>query len=140
MKGQSGIEDLAMLKLKEAECLLENKFFDGAYYLAGYVVEVLLKAKICKTLDVPDFFLFDRTKKQKVYKPYKSHDYEQLLMLSGLYSKFKSEPEDHKLKYYWFMMSNWNEGCRYLIGKTQTEVENFINSVKEVSLWIQKHL
>ncbi len=75
-----------------------------------------------------------------MYKPYKSHDYEQLLILSGLYNKFKAEPEDHMLKYHWFMISNWNEGCRYLTGKTHVEVEDFINSVKEVSLWIQKHL
>lgn len=136
MKGQSDIEDLAMLKLQEAECLLENKFFDGAYYLAGYVVELLLKAKICKTVDIPDFFLFDKTKKQEMYKPYKSHDYEQLLILSGLYNKFKAETEDFQFKNHWFKVNNWNEGCRYLTGKTRIEVENFIISVKEISLWI----
>lgn len=140
MKGQSDIEDLALLKLQEAECLLANKFFDGAYYLAGYVVELLLKAKICKTVDVSDFFLFNKSKNQEVYKPYKSHDYEQLLLLSGLYSKFKTQIKDPNFRYHWSLVKEWSEGSRYVTGKTQVYVEDFTNSIKEFSLWIQEHL
>lgn len=140
MKAQSDIENLALLKLQEAECLLKNKFFDGAYYLAGYAVELLLKAKICKTLDVPDFFLFDKLKNQEVYKPYKSHDYEQLILLSGLNSKFMMKKEEAGFRYHWSLVSKWSEGSRYITGKTQIDVEDFINSIKKFSLWIQEHL
>ena len=58
-----------------------------------------MKAKICKTLDIQDFFDFDNARNRKLptsrnkskdnlYKSFKVHDYEQLLILSGLYTVF----------------------------------------------------
>ena len=73
MQSQAGIEALAYAKLKDAEILLDNQRFDSAYYLAGYAIELLLKA-------------------------------------------------------------------RYLTGMTLEDVKDFITSIKEVMLWIQKHL
>jgi hypothetical protein len=49
MQCQADIQVLAQAKLKEAECLFTNGFFDGAYYLGGYAVELLLKAMVCKS-------------------------------------------------------------------------------------------
>ena len=58
MKTSSGIKKLAKQKLAAARCLLENEHYDDAYYLAGYSIELFLKAVICKTLGVDDFFEF----------------------------------------------------------------------------------
>jgi hypothetical protein len=58
MKSQSGIEKLARQKLAAAKCLLENEHYDDAYYLAGYSIELYLKAVICKTLGVDSFYSF----------------------------------------------------------------------------------
>lgn len=44
-----------MVKLKEAECLFENRQYDWVYYTARYTVELLLKAKICKTFGIEIF-------------------------------------------------------------------------------------
>lgn len=58
MNSKANIEALADRKYEEAECLFNPGFFDGAYYMGGYVIELLLKAKVCKTLNINDFFLF----------------------------------------------------------------------------------
>ncbi len=100
MRSEADIITLADNKLKIAEFLIQNEFYDDAYYLGVYAFELLLKAKICKTLLIPDFFDFDnsksrklpaarakRTEKDNLYKPFKVHDYEQLLILSGLYTE-----------------------------------------------------
>ncbi len=94
MQTQSDIEALAYAKLGDAECLLDNDRFDSAYYLAGYAIELLLKARVCKTLGIPDFFDFDNAERKRlknesvITKPYKVHDYIQLFILSGIYTRF----------------------------------------------------
>lgn len=142
MNTQADIETLADGKLKEAYCLFDNNFFDGAYYIAGYAVELLLKAKVCKTLGIPNFFLFDTKKaKAETYKPFKAHDYSQLLVLSGIYSDLDSELNKNVVfKGHWSIVTSWNQGSRYLTGKTQAEVKSFLISINEVSTWIKKHL
>ena len=42
------LRELALLRLKEAQVLLANGCWSGAYYLAGYAVECALKACIAK--------------------------------------------------------------------------------------------
>jgi HEPN domain-containing protein len=130
---------MAQQKLKEAECLLNNNFFDGAYYLGGYAVELLLKAKVCKTLGIDDFFAFKKFKKE-LYKPYKVHDYEELLILSGLYSEFLDAQKDVNFKTHWSIVGTWNENARYLMGKSSNDAQDFLNSLSEIVKWIEKHL
>jgi HEPN domain-containing protein len=149
MKCQADIEALAHEKLQDAECLLNNNRYDGAYYLAGYAVELLLKAKVCKTIGIQDFFDFSNPKKTKLsvknpdilYKPYKVHDPAQLLILSGIYSEFQDDSsKDVNLKKHWSIVSKWDENSRYLTGITDIDVKNFIISIKEIMQWIQKYL
>jgi len=45
---RKGLQDLAIVRLKEAKALLDQGFHDGAYYLCGYAVECALKACIAK--------------------------------------------------------------------------------------------
>ncbi len=147
MQTQSEIEALAYAKLQDAELLAENSRFDSAYYLAGYAVELLLKARVCKTPGIPDFFDFDNAERKKlknesvITKPFKVHDFEQLFILSGIYREFKNELAINELfKFHWSTIVKWNENSRYLTGGNREYVKDFIISVKEVMLWIQKHL
>ncbi len=75
MKCKEDIKALADSRLVDAECLMQNKRYDSAFYLAGYVVELLLKAKVCKNLGIEDFFDFgpsnQRKLKNEAYKPLK---------------------------------------------------------------------
>ena len=49
------LKKLVSARLKDAEVLYKGKRYDGAVYLCGYAVELILKAKICKTLRWPEF-------------------------------------------------------------------------------------
>jgi len=49
------LKKLARTRLKEAKVLYQNGLYDGACYLAGYVIELALKARICKVLDLDDY-------------------------------------------------------------------------------------
>ena len=55
MATRQELKDLAELRLQEAEALFAAGLFDGAAYLAGYVVEFALKARICRVLDSIDY-------------------------------------------------------------------------------------
>lgn len=109
-------------------------------FSTGYAVELLLKAKVCKTLAIDDFFAFNLTTRKELYKPYKVHDYEELLILSGLYKEFTSAQADVAFKGHWSVIRNWTEGARYLTGKTEKDAKDFLTSIHEFSTWIEKYL
>jgi HEPN domain-containing protein len=52
MKTVQEIKDIAFERLQEAAILCDNEKYDGAFYLAGYAIELMLKAKICERFDV----------------------------------------------------------------------------------------
>ena len=139
MQCQADIQKMAYEKLEEAECLMGFGFFDGAYYLGGYAIELLLKAKVCKTLGIDDFFAFSRFKRE-FYKPYKVHDYEELMVLSGLHSEFLMAQKDDVFKAHWSVVDIWNENARYEMGKSGEDAQIFLTSLVEIVKWIEKHL
>lgn len=136
MKCGSDIVTLADSRLKEADYLLQQGMWDGAYYLAGYSVELLLKARVCKTLGIDDFFEFNKAKKE-LYRPYKVHDYQELIILSGLYPELVKAQADITFKANWSLICNWGEESRYLTGKQEKEVREFVSSLIEISKWIK---
>lgn len=154
MRTEAEIINLSNRKLTVAIFLAANDFYDDAYYLGGYAFELLLKAKICKTLVIPDFFDFDNSKSRKLpinktkrvdkdnlYKPFKVHDYEQLLILSGLYTEFSNKiTTDLVFGADWSVVSKWDEGLRYSTGTNKADVDSFIQSVKNMILWLQQYL
>jgi AbiV family abortive infection protein len=145
MKCQSDIQQLADEKLNDAECLFANKSYSSAYYLAGYVIELLLKAKVCKNLGIDNLFDFDNKQNNwkadnNLNKSIKVHDYGQLLILSGLFPYFEKQIINIKFKTHWSIISQWNEGSRYLTGKSETDAKDFITSIKVIKQWIQNYL
>jgi len=102
----SEIKLIAQARLKDAEVLFEAQRYEGAVYLCGYVVELGLKYKICKTLNWDDFPL---TRGEfKNYSSFKSHDLDVLLHLSGAEENIKS-----KFLAEWSAVSEWNPEKRY---------------------------
>lgn len=121
------IEKLSDLRLNEAICLLNNKYFHGSFYLAGYSVELILKARICKNLDIEHFY---SSKLKHGDKAFFNHDLEQLLTLSGLRTKFEVDClTDIPLKLNWDNICLWNEGKRYEFGITEKDTEKYIDSI-----------
>ena len=154
MRTEAEIIDLSDKKLTVAEFLVANGFYDDAYYLGGYAFELRLKAKICKTLVIPDFFDFDNSKSRKLpvakikradkdnlYKPFKVHDYEQLLILSGLYTEFSNKIiTDLVFGADWSVISKWDESLRYSTGTNEADVNSFLQSIKNMIQWLQQYL
>ncbi len=69
------------------------------------------------------------------------HDFEQLFILSGIYTQFEQEIfNSPSFRNNWSIVSKWNENSRYLAELNGNDVKDFLTSVKEVMEWIQKHL
>jgi len=49
------LQQLARLRLREAEALYGARLYDGCVYLAGYAVELALKARICRLLGLSEY-------------------------------------------------------------------------------------
>jgi len=82
MPTRTELKELANLRLKESKALYDRKLYDGACYLAIYVVELALKARICRLLEL------DYPDTGKLGTVYKTHNCDHLLKLSGLQKKF----------------------------------------------------
>lgn len=115
------IKKLAIERLEEADILYNNRKFDGAFYLAGYSVELMLKAKICERFGIPN--LFDEQNKGvnaisgigEVRKAVKTHNLYVLLIFGGLLMKFEKDILKNKqlLKANSILFGNWDENSRY---------------------------
>ena len=90
MTNPNDIRTLADWRYEEAENLSKIGYPDGAFYLAGYAVELCLKAKICETLGVTDFYSF-HVPRADLSKTFLIHNLGRLILLSGLYAKFEAE-------------------------------------------------
>jgi hypothetical protein len=78
-------EQLAALRLAEARLLLANGLPSGAYYLTGYAIECVLKARIAaqfRANEIPDRRLVERVH---------VHDLSKLLSLAGLEDELEAE-------------------------------------------------
>ena len=147
MNSSEEIKSLADLRLQEAMILLENDKSNGAFYLLGYTVELYLKHKICKMLNIDD--LFDEKCNLKKYfdgrNPFFSHDLKTLLVFSGLKRKFDEDKSENKIlfKTTSLLLDVWSEKSRYDIQpKKNQDVKDAIellNNKNGLLSWIQKN-
>ncbi|HEY6138531.1 MAG TPA: HEPN domain-containing protein [Thermoanaerobaculia bacterium] len=134
MATRKQLKDLALLRRAEAQVLYEAELYDGSRYLAGYVLELALKARICRILDFeeyPDVGEFRRL--------YATHDLDQLLKLSGLSRKLSLN--DKQLFDNWSMAALWRPERRYDVPGTSKRdaVGDILDAVDEVLKWIKRY-
>ena len=102
-------QQLADTRLEEAKALLDVGKWDGAYYLAGYAVEVALKACIIKLIMATDAFPEKRFS-ERCY----THDIEELIALARLKVAWNAAvAADPVLSQYWDTVKQWSEQKRY---------------------------
>ena len=143
MNSKENIIALADSKLIEAIHLSSFGFYDSAYYLGGYVIELLFKAKICDHFEIDDFFepVADKYLERDALKPFKVHDLMQLLIFSGIFRKAQANIRtDDSFKNAWSVVRLWNESSRYEQGKDREFVMIFLDSVKIIQQWITTYL
>lgn len=102
------LQELALLRLQEAEALFAAGLFDGCAYLCGYVVELALKARICATLGVNEY---PENTSRRLKDAFWSHDFDDLKLLAGMEHEFSATRPD--LLANWSIASNWDPGRRY---------------------------
>lgn len=122
---RNDFQQIADLRLREAKALLASGFPDGAYYLAGYVLECALKACIAKRTQEHDF-------PEKNSHKYYSHDLEDLVGLANLKSTLEQELRlNIKRKNYWTIAQNWSEENRYDQGKTPQDAQDLLAAIED---------
>jgi HEPN domain-containing protein len=108
MTTKGDFQRLAELRFSEAELLLNQSSFPGAYYIAGYAVECALKAIIC--LRFSAHTLPDKNFVQKVH----SHKLDELMTIAGVKVDFEARAKaDDVFKANWGIISQWSEQSRY---------------------------
>ena len=107
------LDKIARARLEDAKTLLAARRFDGATYVCGYAVEVALKARICRTLNWPEFP--STGAEFQAYRSFQTHDLDVLLRLSGQEARVK---QNHFAL--WTTVYAWKAESRYnVIGTAQ---------------------
>jgi hypothetical protein len=155
MNSSQEIKNLAYLRLSEAGILCDAGKYDGAFYLAGYSIELMLKAKICEHFRIDNLFNKQECSIQGISdlrKIVETHDINLLLIFSGLEEKIRRAKKGNiKLRktYRFFTAStgdktDWNEQVRYLPinSKTEDNVKEFIDLLRDeegLLKWIEQN-
>lgn len=106
MISTADLDDIARARIDDAKALLMSERFDAAAYLCGYGVEVALKARICRTLNWPEFP--STGGEFQDYRSFQTHDLDVLLRLSGQEARLKHSHFD-----VWSAVAEWRVESRY---------------------------
>jgi hypothetical protein len=108
MLTKGDFEKLAQVRLDDALLLLQAGRSSSAYYLAGYAIELALKACISNLIQpqvIPDKAFINA-----IY----THKLDNLLASAGLLPQFNADCNaDPQLAAYWAIVTKWNEESRY---------------------------
>jgi HEPN domain-containing protein len=102
MATREELQELARLRLREAEALFAARLYDGCVYLCGYVVELALKAAICATLAIPEY---------PDEPMFRTHRFKELILLAGLREQIT--PAHPGLLNNWSVATDWKPDWRY---------------------------
>ncbi len=102
------LQQLAELRLADAEALLASGRWAAAYYLLGYCVECALKACVARQ------FRSDEVPDRKLVNSFYTHRLDELLSISGAKSQLEIRAQkDPGFERNWNTARDWNEGFRY---------------------------
>ena len=100
------LRKIARARLRDADILMASRRYDGAIYLCGYAIELILKARICRTLKWQGYPSTNSEFQQ--YQSFRTHDLDVLLHLTGLEQKIKAN-----FLAEWSAVAQWNPAARY---------------------------
>jgi hypothetical protein len=107
------LKRLTYEKLKAAKRLIEAKEWAFAAYVMGYALECALKAAACRTLHL-DTYPPIKIDANRAAEGFKSHEIEQLLIISGLRTLFQLDAQSPEIYDNWSTFTalysgNWTE-------------------------------
>jgi HEPN domain-containing protein len=135
--GRVDLQNLADQKLSDAQILFNAKSWSNAYYLAGYAVELAIKACIAKAFKadtIPDRGLVNKTY---------SHEFPSLIGTAGLRAELqKQEEASQAFAAAWGVVNEWSPDDRYTV-KSERDAKDLIEAVSHathgVLPWIKTH-
>jgi HEPN domain-containing protein len=134
---RTDFQKLALVRLKDAEVLLSNNQYSGAYYLSGYVIECALKACIAKNTRKFDFPP-DKKALENIY----THSLDKLVIAAKLKPELDTRITDVDFSPLWLLVKKWSEESRYKT-YTKREAKDIYSAVTDpnhgVLQWLQQH-
>lgn len=128
---------LAETRLAEARSLLNGQHWSGAYYLAGYAVELSLKA--CVATQFHEAQIPSKKLVQSIF----SHELSELLALAQLKEVQEAAAnENPEFQKNWNFAKNWKETARYEIieeSDAKAMVDAIGHPADGVFRWICRH-
>lgn len=105
---EDDLKHLAQQKHDDAVLLFENLRHSGSYYLAGYAIELGLKASIAKS------FLQNAIPDKKFVNNIYQHRLDQLIGLTSFSKTFIDERNTNEtLNSHWGIVTQWTTDARY---------------------------
>jgi len=134
---KNDLEYLSHARIEDARILFEAGQYSGAYYIAGYAIELALKACIAKKFRAD--FLPDKNFVQKVY----THMLGNLIGLAGLTEDLRSALEaNNNFHLNWVTVNKWTEESRYNLWD-QNDAKALFNAISDprhgVLQWLKKY-
>ncbi len=118
------LQQLAEIRLKDAEVLLSDGRWQAAYYLLGYSIEGALKACVAKQFkeyEVPD---------KKLVNSFYTHRLDELLTISGVKSELENQTRrDVNFALNWNLVRDWTEAARYDLDVAEASARNMHEAV-----------
>ncbi len=118
------LQQLADLRLSDAEALLKARRWQAAYYLLGYCVECALKACAAKQFrlhEIPD---------RKLVTSFYTHRLDELVTISGVKSLLENRTQtDPSFQVNWNTIRDWSEASRYELGVSEARARDMFEAV-----------
>ncbi len=134
---RSDLQSLASSKLSDSQFLFKNGRHSNAFYLAGYSIELGLKACIAR------FMLPDVIPDKQLINSIYVHDLNKLLGVAGLRAELENDAKSNsRLKENWDIVEQWTEESRYQ--QIEKALAHYLLSAIEeeghgIFPWIKKH-
>jgi hypothetical protein len=137
MLAKNDLKTLSQARIDDAIVLYQAGKFSSAYYLAGYAIELAIKACISDLFHsgvIPDKGLVNATY---------VHDIEKLINTAGLKPILQEQlKQDSQFAAYWGIACKWNEQSRYCVTDSVTAT-HLIASINDpnhgVLQWLKQH-
>lgn len=134
---RTDLQHLAEVRVEEARLLFNADKFDGAYYLAGYAVELALKACVAKLTGLHDFY------DPAIAKRCFSHKPGELVAVANLLPQLQADmAADADLQANWVLACTWASTSRYE-QHNRDEADALLRAITDpdhgVLQWIRTH-
>lgn len=131
------LQRLAAHRMAEAIALLDSGHWSGAYYLAGYVAELGLKAVVARQ------FVADAIPDKKLVNSIYTHDIFGLVQHAGLDRSLELESrQDPRFAIFWESVKSWREDSRYREW-SQDDAKAIVEAIADersgIFRWIRTH-